>query len=292
MKNIISIALIFIASFPLYAEECLPKGMLITAYSEGNWQLYLPDGKCGWNKVSTESEPRTPSLSVSNNSVAYVDAAGNVREKKLESLEDLIIIEKSGLDAYTQLSYDASGNNLYAVLLKDGNSVDSDIVLWNRKNREISTVLSQRSAQFEPFPSKDGNVYYGNVSCTVQCKQVIQEIWELNETGATVKQLTLLNATSRQPVSDGNGNIYFSSNKHHFFNIWKYSQKHKRSEKLTEGTVVDFSPVVISSKVYFIRKTPDDISLMVLNTENKNAKPVTIKSQFEDIKELRLGRTE
>lgn len=184
MKNIVSMALLFVVSFPLYAEQCLPNGMLITALSGDNWQLYLSDGKCNWTQVKTESEPRTPTLSISTNSVAYVDTSGHVREINLDSQEDNIIIEKTGLDAYTQLSYDSSGN-LYAVLLKEGNSVDSDIILWNRNSRKTTTVLSQRSAQFEPFPSKDGKVYYGNVSCTVQCKKSFRKY------GNWIKQVQL-----------------------------------------------------------------------------------------------------
>lgn len=280
----------FVATEVFADENCAPEGLLLTALTDGAWHLYISDSKCNWDTIKTDSEPRTPAFSSVLQRLAYVSADGSVREVDLKTRQDTVLFKADKQDSYTQLAYDLSGQSLYMVKLKEGSSADSDISRWQRASGRVEPILNQRSAQFEPFVSQD-ILYYGNVSCTIACGSVIQEIWQFHLIGQTARQLTLLNATSRQPFVDKTNNrIFFSSNKNHYFHIWSHSVKSGESVPLTEGNVTDYSPVVAGDELLFIRKSSDGTRLMHMRLKDgAEVKAISLKFAHEDIKDLRYG---
>lgn len=279
-----------IATHAFADEKCVPEGVLLTALTDGVWHLYVSDSECKWSSVKTDSEPRTPTFSAAAQRLAYIAADGSIREIDLNNEQETLLVKADKQDSFTQLAYDALGQSLYMVKLKEGSSADSDISRWQRSSGKVESVLIQRSAQFEPFVSQDV-LFYGNVSCTIACGSVIQEIWQFHLVGRTANQLTLLNATSRQPYFDkAHSRLFFSSNKNHYFHIWAHSLKSGESEQLTQGNVTDYHPVVVGDELLFIRKSSEGTKLMFMPLES-DPKPEEISLNFahEDIKDLRYG---
>ncbi|MCV2886366.1 hypothetical protein OE749_16850 [Aestuariibacter sp. AA17] len=292
---LISIVLIPIASV---ADQCPPENLLVSALVEGEWSLYLSDDKCQWQSFPTKSEPRVPALTLSAEKIAYVAASGDIREIDVVKGTDSRLVAANQYDTYTHLAYDPQGENLYYVLLKQGSSADSDIYRWHRPRSNVEPVITQRSAQFEPFLTPDALLFYGNVTCTVECGGVLQEVWEHDLTTGKARQLTLLNAVSRQPfVDQDSSTLVFSSNKDFYFHIWKQALGDTANApvQLTSGNVVDVSPVLADDVVYFIRKQQGQSQLMRMplkddqHGEKAKLEVIRMVDGASDLKELRFG---
>ena len=125
-------------------------------------------------------------------------------------------------------------------------------------------MVTQRSAQFEPYFHAPDTLYYANVLCTEGCGRVIQEIWRKNLVSGQAEQLTLMNAIAQQPVVSPDGKwLVFSSDKAGNFHLWRMELATRRVEQLTAGRVTDISPAVDGNgEVYFIRRSRDGTRLM------------------------------
>lgn len=275
---------------PVSRAETLPHGLLLSGLTGGEWRLYASTGDArGLHIIPTTAEPRTPAISPSGDRIAYVDVAGNLREYRVEDQTTKVRIESSPKRGITQPAYDGAGR-LLAVSLKNGNSIDTDIVAVDAEGG-FRTLLPQRSAQFEPAAAADGAILYGNVHCTVACGRVIQEIWRYRASVGRAEQLTLLNAVSRQPYAGPDGAVYFSSNAAGSYHIWRLRPDEDHPEEITGGNVVDAWPVVTAGRdVYFIRHTPEGVSLMQIEHGSRAATRVALPIQFDNLKDLRLSR--
>ncbi len=242
-------------------EGCTwPQGMSFMGLVDDQWHTYavLNAGKPP-EVIALNTEARTPVLSMDHSTLYYMDDAAQVSAYDIQSTQSRVLLKPSSEASYTQIALDKLADSLYVVQLKQGNSVDTDILRLNTETGTTQAVIIQRSAQFEPHLSGDW-LYYGNVHCVLGCGKIIQEIWRYHTASGQAGQVTLLNQISRQPVADADNQwLYFSSNAAGHYHIYRQPlnpsrSHHRKTEALTEGVVTDSSPALFGQSLYFIRQ--------------------------------------
>lgn len=267
--------------------------MSFAGLSKGVWNLYVVRAKAaGPDMVGTVSEPKTPTLALQAGRAAYIAADGGLHEVMLSDATDTLLLAPTKRDAYTQPAYTPDGESLFVVVLKQGASVDTDILAVKRDHvRQRRYVTTQRSAQFEPYLAGEDQLYYSSVHCTVGCGKIIQEIWRKHLVTGEAGQVTLLNAVSREPVVSADGVwLYFSSNAAGNYHIWRQSQTSGAYEQLTQGYVTDVTPALdAQGQLYFIRRSPEGVQLMRYRPGDAPL-PLPLPGGMEDIRDLEISR--
>jgi len=245
----------------------LPQGLVFVGLIDSVWETFVvdrPDGIA--NKINIDAEVRTPVLSESRDTLFYINEEGIVKSTLLKNMKDTVLLKPSLEASYAQPEYDDKNNLLYVVQLKQGKSVDTDIIRLDLSSGEIKPIVIQRSAQFEPFLSAEW-LYYSNVHCVVGCGRIIQEIWRFHTVSGIAEQLTLLGNITRQPAVDENAEwLYFSSNVSGNYHIFRQSLENKKLEQLTKGSVTDMSPAISNDTLFFIRHDAQGSHLMCRET--------------------------
>jgi len=278
--------LLFVVS--AQSTETWPQGLSFVGLAAESWQLYVVQPSALKPQVvKTVSEPRTPTYTAQTGKIAYIGADGSLHEILLASGEDRVLLKPDAQRALTQPAYDATGKRLFVVALKEGASVDTDILLLSEEKPK--SVVTQRSAQFDPYFHAPRTLYYSNILCTIGCGKIIQEIWRKDLVSGEAEQITLLNAMARQPVISQEGQwLYFSSNKAGNFHIWRMSLETRRYEQLTEGKVSDINPALDQQgNLYFIRHTPTGTTLMRRRTDGTLQ---TMPKLFENMRDLEINQ--
>ncbi len=242
-----------------------PKGLAFVGLTDRGWQTYVVK-KTGQQpkKLTINTEVRTPVLSSKNNILFYIDDAAQVSAFYLKGKKAKILLSPSKEASYAQPEIDEENNALYVVQLKQGKSVDTDILRLDLATQATTPLIIQRSAQFEPKLSAPW-LYYSNVHCVLGCGKIIQEIWRYHTVSGNAEQITLLNTISRQPtVDEHNQWLYFSSNAAGNYHLYRQSltQKNSPVEQLTKGAVTDVSPAIVDERLYFIRQQAQNAALM------------------------------
>ncbi len=271
---------------PAYSAPDLPRGLVISLLHQGEWVLHaVADPGTGLQPLATATEARTPAISRDGLRLAYVTASGALRERNLNTGRERVVAEASGQRGLTQPAWDSKSHGWVAVWLKDGTSVDTDIV--HSFSSEPRALLAQRSAQFDPHLRGD-TLYYGNVHCTIACGHIIQEIWRYDRVTGQARQLTLLNAVSRQPATDSASALYFSSNHLGYYHIWRLDPAVAEPNPVTSGVVSDSAPAPASDgSVYFLRRSAGGTRLMRL-TASGDVLAIDLDLEYEDLKDLRI----
>jgi len=250
-----------LVTFFLSPSLVLAAGNLVVGlvYPEMEWKLFIQQEKGNWELFPTEEEPRTPVYSEESDLLVYADSRGNIRvvDKGVER----VAFAASEEHTFTQPVFDQSGNQIYVVQLKQGSSVDTDVLIGDLLSGKTRKVISQRSAQFEPFVT-DEHVYYNSVSCIPPaCDRIIADIWRINPVSLVAEQLTALNAISKAPAVSLDGELYFISDTSGRFRLHRYSKT--ESTPLTPDVGTDSSPgVTASGDVIYInrmRSKPDTL---------------------------------
>jgi len=224
------------------------------------WTLYLQPEGSEWQAIETDDEPRTPDYNALQKTTAYADSQGNIR--MIKDGVDSIVFAAGDTYTLTQPVFTEQGDAVYMVALKNGNSLDTDIVRGELSSGEIQSVVGQRSAQFEPFVVDD-EIYYSSVSCVPpSCHRIIEDIWKINPVSRVAEQLTRFNAISREPVVH-DSNIYFISDLSGQFRL--HTLVDGKSVPLTSAKGIDSSPgVAENGDVVFIQKnrsSPDVLKI-------------------------------
>lgn len=272
-----------------FANDVLPEGVSFIGLVNGEWKLLIMGAGGALRTVRTTSEPRTPAYSSWLGRAAYISAAGELREIDLQSSTDSLLLKPTAKVSYTQPAYRPRTDELYVVALRDGSSIETDIVRVDRVAKQTTTVLLQRSAQFEPAFSADGTLLlYSNVACASECPNVLQEIWTMAVVGGVAKQRTLLNVISRQPAGMANGAVLFVSNARGTYELWRSSGT-GLAEPIGRPEGVAESPIVTGDgSVYFILRTSRGGHIARL-LEGGAARPVGVAKGIEDVRDLRWG---
>lgn len=245
--------------------EQWPQGMVFAGLTNNGWQPYaVTETGQPPEKLPVDTEVRTPIMSSVNNALFYIDDAAQVSVFSLKDKKTGVLLSPSKEASYAQPEIDRQNNALYVVQLRQGKSVDTDILRLDLATQTTTPLIIQRSAQFEPKLSAPW-LYYSNVHCVLGCGRIIQEIWRYHIISGSAEQVTLLNTISRQPTVDQNNQwLYFSSNAAGNYHIYRQSltQKNSQPEQLTTGAVTDISPATIDDRLYFIRQQVQGAALM------------------------------
>lgn len=275
------------------ANPSWPVGLSYVALIDGNWRAYVvTPGDVAPRRITTAMEPRHAAYSVSRGVLAYVAPDSGLREVSLATNEERVLIDADPRRATTQPVYTPSGDRLVVVMLKDGASVDTDIVaLIGQGNAAIEPVITQRSAQFEPYITGSGAIYYSNVLCTVECGKIIQEIWRRDLRSGVAEQVTLTNAIAREPaVSNDEKWLYFSSNRSGPYHIWRIPARGGIAERVTRGDGTDTNPALDpAGNVYFIRRKPDRTQL-IRKSPSGHEQVLALPDGAEDVRNLEIVR--
>jgi len=272
-----------------------PKGLVFVGLTDAGWQTYVVE-KTGRKpkKIDLKTEARTPVYTLAHESLIYIDEAGQVNEFSLKQRKAKVLFSPSNEASYAQPEFDEENNAVYVVKLKQGKSVDTDIIRFDLAGGTTKPVVVQRSAQFEPQLGQDW-LYYSNVHCVVGCGKIIQEVWRYHTVSGIAEQLTLLNTISRQPTVDEQGEwLYFSSNAAGNYHIYRQSlvgndsNKNRALEKLTQGPATDMSPVIHKNRLYFIRHDEQGAHLMCRNNSNDEFHNMTLPRGVKDIRDLEI----
>lgn len=282
----------FVFYIPTLSADEIPTNLLLVLNVGKTWSTQTIHPNNGeFQEIELADSLRTPAYDSVNNRVAYISDNGSVVEQIIGGSNNTLINASSNRNNYTQPAYSPSGEGLYIVELKEGTSVDTDILVFDKSRKELKPVVTQRSAQFDPMLPTENELYYSNVHCTVDCGKIIQEIWRKNLVSGVAEQVTLLNSISRQPflLPDGEW-LYFSSNKKGNYHIWRMNLKSKEYEQLTQGYVTDINPVLDEEEnLYFIRRSPDGVMLMRRDRRGV-LKEMILPDGVTDIRDLRISR--
>ena len=274
MRNFIlfNTLLLLHCSMVVLPRASIAEGLLMVGLSKSdmNWAIYSTRKGEDWKTISTIDEPRTPVFNSVKNLLAYVDSGGNVRLIKNDV--ETVILPASQSVSYTQPAFDHDGNHLFVVALKDGASVDTDIMKLHIDTGEITPIVKQRSAQFEPAYAGE-TLFYSSVSCVPPaCHRIIEDIWKISPVSLEAEQLTMLNAISREPTIDNkNDTIYFISDKSGQLSLWSLSAADVKEVIGDSGSGSDSSPAVTESgDVVFIRKSRYESDQLLSWSSDKN----------------------
>lgn len=270
--------------------EYWPKGMVFVGLTDASWETYAVT-KAGQapQKIAINTEARTPLMSSKNNALFYIDEAAQVSRFSFADKKVDVLLKPSKEASYAQPEIDEDNNALYIVQLKQGNSVDTDILRLDLATQTITPFIIQRSAQFEPMLSAPW-LYYSHVHCVLGCGKIIQEIWRYHTISGIAEQITLLNNISRQPAVDHNNQwLYFSSNAAGNYHLYRQSltQNNAPAELLTEGAVTDTAPVIVDNKLYFIRQQAQHVALMC-RTQNGELHTMSLPKGITQLRDLEV----
>lgn len=273
----------------VFANDSLPPGVSFVGLVDGEWRLFIVEGGGVLRSLRTRGEPRTPAYSSRLQRAAYVSAAGELREIDLQSSSDSLLLKPSATFSYTQPAYRPRTDELYVVALRDRSSVETDIVRVDRGAQRATTFLLQRSAQFEPAFSADGQrLFYSNVACASECPKVLQEIWAMDVVGGIAEQRTLLNAVSRQPAAGSDDLVIFVSNAQGSYELWRSGSTGK-AEPIARAEGIAESPITThDGEVYFIKRSAQR-GVIVRLLDDGAARPVALAATIQDVRDLRWG---
>lgn len=272
----------------------LPEGLSFIGLIPGQgWRIFLAMRPGDLPEiVPTEQEPRNHAVHLETGRVAYIAADGTLREfRRFDKTRETTRLQPDRLTTYAQPTYGRNGKNLFVVQMKNGGSVETDIVMLTSGRKIPVSVVDQRSAQFEPQMGPDGFLYYSSVACTRGCGKSIREIWRKNFLSGEAEQVTLLNAIARQPVvSEDRKYLYFSCNKAGNYHIWRYTMADKSCRRLTEGRVADTNPAPgRDGSLYFIRHCRKGTRLMV-KQPGETEREIPLGNSIRNIRDLRINK--
>jgi len=238
----------------------IPKGMMIVGYDGTGWFPYINDANAnGWLKLTGIQDPAYLSWQPGSGHFMIKGNDGKLYQYQLDTKahKPLTSFDKTN---YTQLRSFKDG--FVMVELLEGKSSDTRIVFVDNEHK-TEVAVRQASAQFHPY-RHDDHLYYAHVSCRLECKPLIQEVWQKDLVTGLARQLTLLNATSYLYSVDPEGRYgYISSNQKGYCHLARLDLSSGEVSWLTDGHVTDsFPSIARDGSLYFIRRTPAGSQLM------------------------------
>lgn len=252
MRFLIFCAFVFF-SLQLNASK-LPDDLLMVAFDGESWYPYLVvDSQ--WEKITAIRDPAYLTWKPRNKTFYIKGDDGDLYQYSMggKTLQKIPLKDKQN---FTQLRSYKDG--VAMVHLVDGKSRDTEIMSLDDSGA-LKSVLRQASAQFHPI-MVDDYLYYAHVSCRMECKPIVQDVWRKNVITGKTEQITRWNATSYLHTlsKSESGNTLFgiaSSNAAGFYHIYYLDIKSGMSYPLTHGAVTDSFPVLTSTHdLYFIRR--------------------------------------
>lgn len=233
----------------------LPAGMSFVARDgSAAWRLHRVSAAGRVTPLPTQMEPRQACVAAQAGRAVYAAADGSVRSIDIASGAETVLARATARFAYTQPCLSADGRDVYAVEMSDGKSVDTEIVRLAAGSEPVR-IARQASAQHDPFLHQGRWLVYGSVGCAEGCDTLLVEIWLRDLLAGTTRQLTLLNALSQSPVTDGR-RVVFSSNAGGSFQLWQVGVDGGGLRQLTSGPQQALQPALCGGGLYMVRAGP------------------------------------
>lgn len=238
----------------------LPTGMSFVAQdAAGAWGLYRVDERRTVARVPTQQEPRQACITPDGSKLVYSAADGTVRLVATATARETVLVRADAKRSYTQPCMAADGREIYAVEMADGKSLETEILRFD-SSPEPARIARQPGAQHDPFVYERRWLVYASVGCSDGCEELLVEIWGRDLLTGKARQLTLLNALSQGPVTDGR-RVVFSSNASGTHQLWQVGTDGGGLRKLTDGAAQAVQPALCSGVVHFVRAGPGGATL-------------------------------
>lgn len=282
IRNAVSWMIVAVMTWSGLASAGLPDGLMVVAYDGNAWFPYITNAESdSWSKIKGVQNPSGVTWHKKSNRLFIKGNDGKLYRYELgtKGLVHLVSFDKTN---NTQLR--AYGDGFDMVQLIEGKSRDTRIVSIDGENK-AKVVVRQTSAQFHPY--RHGNqLYFANVSCRLECKPLIQEVWCKDMVTGNNKQLTLLNATSYLFSVDQDGQFGFiSSNQKGYYHLARLDFESGEITWLTDGHATDsFPSIAQDGSLYFIRRTSSGSQLVRLVKQAVFGQTVAPEDAIEIVK--------
>lgn len=271
--------------------DAVPAELFFVGLRADAWHFYRGKADGGLEQIEVQSEPRTPAYSGSHGRIAYISAAGDLRELELSTGKDRVLLAHGAHGpAFAQPVYRPGSVDLYFVQLQQGASLETDIVRLDRRGARVVPVVTQRSAQFEPAFTLDGTaILYSSIVCGPECSNLIQELFRMELSSGRVEQRTVLGATARQVAAGPEHRLVFASNRGGHYQLWQ-AHGEAAPAPLTTGEAIVENPVIgDQGEIYFIERAAGRSQLMRLR-EGEAPTPMRLPLAITELRDLRWGR--
>jgi hypothetical protein len=255
---------LWVGAFAQAPTAKLPTGMSFVGQDAmGAWRLYRVDDANAIVPIATQQEPRQACVAPAAKTAVYAAADGSLRLVRWDGGRESVVAASNAQRAYTQPCLSGDGSEVYAVEMADGKSIETELVRFAQGKDPAQRFARQPGAQHDPFVHQGRWLVYAHVGCSDGCEQLLVEIWARDLVAVQARQLTLLNALSQVPVTDGK-RVVFSSNASGTFQLWEVGIDGKGQRMLTSGVAQATQPALCAGSTYFIRATPQGSSIALL----------------------------
>ena len=238
----------------------LPNDLMMLGYDGDAWHPYQVQNH-RWQKIKAIRNPASVTYQSSSQTFYFKGEDGLLYQWSKQDKAPQKITA-SVPDAFTQVRAHAEG--VLLVELADGKSRDTHILTIDKDNK-VRQLINQAAGQFHPLIHGD-YLYYAHVSCRLQCKPVVQDIWRQHRASGQAQQLSMLNATSYLHALSSNGTVGFiASNQQGLYHLYRLTIATGETQAITQGRVTDSYPVLSQSNtLYFIRRDQQGTRLLAL----------------------------
>lgn len=269
---------------PLHAQETRateppssPSSQLaFAAYLEGSWDLFVvSDNGTGLKRLTnTPFDERNPSWSQDRNSIVYSTSDGHIHRYDLIAEKDVLLKTLKGVNV--QPAFMPDGQDVLYVHFSEDVPDDTDLYLLDIKSGKSRLFLGQRSQQFYPCWSPNGEyMAYINVLCSNPCDRMIQEIWVTDQFGKNARQLILTNSACETPAWSPDGRrLALSSDLGGNFDIYIYDIVNRTIKPITTDPHSDTSPAWSpdGSKLAFVSTRSGQSEIWIKDLVSDNLK--------------------
>jgi Tol biopolymer transport system component len=266
------------------SATALPPGMSFVAQdAAGAWSLYRVDTSRAVVRLPTQQEPRQACVAPDGSKLVYTAADGTLRLVAKGAAQETVVVRGDAKRSYTQPCMAADGQEIYAVEMADGKSLETEILRFGSAP-DPARIARQPGAQHDPFVFQRRWLVYASVGCSDGCEELLVEIWGRDLLTGKARQLTLLNALSQAPVTDGR-RVVFSSNASGTHQLWQVGIDGSGLRRLTDGPTQAVQPALCDGAVHFVRAGPDGATLARLGDDGSvTALPVPGLKSFRALR--------
>lgn len=246
-----------------------PPGMSFVAQdASGAWGLWRIDERRQPVRVPTQLEPRQACVTADGSKAVYAAADGTLRLVAAGAAQEAVLARATPQRSFTQPCMSADGREVYAVEMAEGKSLETEILRYTSGAAEPVRIARQPGAQHDPFVHQQRWLVYASVGCSDGCEELLVEIWGRDLVAGKARQLTLLNALSQGPVTDGR-RVVFSSNASGTHQLWQVGFDGSGLRRLTDGPAQAISPAICGGAVHFVRAGPGGAAIARLGDDGQ-----------------------
>jgi len=220
--------------------------LVFVANVADNWDIFVAraDGSSCFQLSETRYDENFPSLSPDRTKVAYGATDGKLRIVDVRTRGVVVIPQLEQTRSEIQPAFSPDGERIAFVAFESGMTDDSDLAMFDTRSWKSKIFHKQRSAQFFPNWSPEGNqIVYVNVHCSSECGRIIDELWTAQTHRTLARQILMTNSQCMQPDWSPDGEkIVFASDMAGNFDVWVYDLKSQGLKRLTEDPAPDTDP--------------------------------------------------